>query len=80
MFFNSLKSRNSQLFRITGAGFETEAIIITTKTNESVAPIYDSRSLIIQKDYFKEWIADLNFASNHLTAEMSELNKTEASK
>lgn len=64
----------------TGAGFETESIIMTTKPNESVSPIHDRMPLIIQKDHIKEWTTDLDFARKYLTAEMPELNRTEVAK
>ena len=64
----------------TGTGFETESIIMTTKPNESVAPIHDRMPLIIQKHHIKEWITDLDFARNYLTADMPEINSTEATK
>jgi len=64
----------------TGAGFETESIIMTTKPNESVAPIHDLMPLIIQRDYIKNWITDLDFARNYLTADMPELTRTEVAK
>lgn len=74
-------SRESDVFYLggfyrihkTGAGFETESIIMTTKPNESVSPIHDRMPLIIQKDHIKEWITDLDFARNYLTADMPEL-------
>ena len=46
---------------------------MTTKPNESVSPIHDRMPLIIQKDHIKEWITDLDFARNYLTAGMPEL-------
>lgn len=64
----------------TGAGFETESIIMTTKPNESVSPIHDRMPLIIQKDHIKEWTTDLDFARKYLTAEMPKLNRTEVAK
>lgn len=64
----------------TGAGFETESIIVTTKPNESVSPIHDRMPLIIQKDHIKEWTTDLDFARKYLTADMPELNRTEVAK
>lgn len=74
-------SRESDVFYLggfyrihkTGAGFETESIIMTTKPNESVSPIHDRMPLIIQKDHIKEWITDLDFARNYLTADMPKL-------
>lgn len=60
----------------TGAGFETESIIMTTKPNESVSPIHDRMPLILQKDHIKEWTTDLDFARKYLTAEMPELIRT----
>lgn len=64
----------------TGAGFETESIIMTTKPNESVSPIHDRMPLIIQKDYVREWITNSDFARSYLTAEMPELNYAEIAK
>ncbi|MDU1982513.1 MAG: SOS response-associated peptidase family protein, partial [Enterococcus casseliflavus] len=64
----------------TGAGFETESIIMTTKPNESVSPIHDRMPLIIQRDHIKDWITDLDFARNYLTADMPELTRTEVAK
>lgn len=64
----------------TGAGFETESIIMTTKSNDSVAPIHDRMPLIIKRDHIKEWITDLDFARNYLTTDMPELKCTEATK
>lgn len=64
----------------TGAGFETESIIMTTKPNESVSPIHDRMPLIVQKDHIKEWITDLDFARKYLSADMPELNRTEVDK
>ena len=46
----------------TGAGFETESIIMTTKPNESVSSIHDRMPLIIQKDHIEKWITELDFA------------------
>ncbi len=64
----------------TGAGFETESIIMTTKPNDSVSPIHDRMPLIIQRDHIKDWITDLDFARNYLTADMPELTRTEVAK
>ena len=64
----------------TGAGFETESTIMTTKPNDSVAPIHDRMPLIIKRDHIKEWITDLDFARNYLTTDMPELKCTEAQK
>lgn len=64
----------------TGAGFETESIIMTTKPNNSVAPIHDRMPLIIQRDHIKDWITDLDFARNYLIADMPELTHTEVAK
>jgi putative SOS response-associated peptidase YedK len=61
----------------TGAGFETESIIMTTKPNESVSPIHDRMPLIIQKDHIEEWTTDLDFARNYLKADMPELSRAE---
>lgn len=64
----------------TGAGFETESIIMTTKPNKSVAPIHDRMPLIIQKDHIEKWITDLDFARNYLKTGMPELNHAEVAK
>jgi len=64
----------------TGAGFETESIIMTTKPNESVSPIHYRMPLITQKDYIREWITNSDFARSYLTAKMPELNYAEIAK
>lgn len=53
---------------------------MTIKPNESISPIHDRMPLIIQKDNSRDWITDLDFARKYLTAEMTELNRTEVTK
>ena len=50
---------------------------MTTKPNESVAPVHDRMPLIIQRDHIKDWITNLDFARNYLTANMPELKRAE---
>lgn len=61
----------------TGAGFETESIIMTTKPNETVAPIHDRMPLIIPSSRIKDWITDLEFARKYLSEDMTELSVVE---
>lgn len=61
----------------TGAGFETESIIMTTKPNETVAPIHDRMPLIIPSSHIKDWIRDLEFARKYLSEDMTELSVVE---
>lgn len=61
----------------TGAGFETESIIMTTKPNETVAPIHDRMPLIIPSSHIKDWITDLEFARKYLSEDMPELSVVE---
>lgn len=57
----------------TGAGFETESIIMTTKPNKSVRSIHDRMPLIIPENLIKPWVSDLEFARNYLSEKMPEL-------
>ncbi|MFS0982532.1 SOS response-associated peptidase [Enterococcus casseliflavus] len=56
----------------TGAGFETESIIMTTKPNKSVRSIHDRMPLIIPENLIKPWVSDLEFARNYLSEKMPE--------
>lgn len=58
------------------SGFETEAIIMTTKPNKSVVPIHDRMPLLIEKTQINEWLTNLDFARKKLTADMPELTHT----
>ncbi len=57
----------------TGAGFDTESIIMTTKPNKSVRSIHDRMPLIIPENLIKPWVSDLEFARNYLSEKMPEL-------
>ncbi|MBF0015896.1 SOS response-associated peptidase [Enterococcus casseliflavus] len=57
----------------TGAGFETESIIMTTKPNKSVRSIHDRMPLIIPENLIKPWVSELEFARNYLSEKMPEL-------
>lgn len=55
-------------------GIETESIIMTTDPNNSVSKIHDRMPLIIEKKDIGSWIADIDFAKEHIKAEMPALN------
>ncbi|MBF8807548.1 MAG: SOS response-associated peptidase family protein [Enterococcus lacertideformus] len=57
------------------AGFETESIILTTQPSQSVLPVHDRMPLILAKEQIKDWVTDLDFARNQLSATMPELNR-----
>lgn len=54
-------------------GIETESIIMTTEPNQSVSKIHDRMPLIIEKKDINSWIADIDFAREHIKAEMPAL-------
>lgn len=57
-------------------GIETESIILTTEPNQSVSKIHDRMPLIINKNDIGSWIADIDFAREHIKAEMPALEST----
>ena len=63
----------------TGAGFETESLIITTRPNKKVQPIHDRMPLVIQKEYINKWVSDLDFAREYLSKDPNELVTLEKS-
>ncbi|MGM0322446.1 hypothetical protein IGI82_003646 [Enterococcus sp. AZ067] len=62
----------------SGAGFETESVIMTTAPSKSVAPIHDRMPLIIKKNDINSWLSDIEFARNYLSIDMPELALSDA--
>lgn len=46
---------------------------MTTEPNQSVSKIHDRMPLIIEKKDISSWIADIDFAREHIKAEMPAL-------
>ena len=60
----------------TDAGLRTESIIMTTKPNSSESSVHDRMPLIIDRSHIEDWLKNIDFVREYLSAKMPELERT----
>lgn len=53
-------------------------VILTTKSNESVADVHHRMPIILDKDNLYSWTTDINFASGYMDETMPAMERSEA--